>query len=354
MALYHWRVKQTILFSIVLFLLLMGCAPEPPPLSTPTPTATSRPPQIADNENVEALNAAQAALAEIEFGFAPLLLEEQSRLHLEASPSGPQVRLIYSPQPADPTRWKTVDSFVLAYAIRQQLLQSPQVKQLFLGRINVAAPLARLEDRLDHVAVWVRFLDGSQAIVDFSPLATHFAAQHRAVELINEADQLENLFNERRRGVSLNNLQPMTIVKQDNNVYYLLASVIVHPERYEFSLRVHQVQTATPIRPLLLTRGVMAQLDIPQADLADTQQLLGEAGPTAFNDQPALYQRIGHDDPTLNTILDDHLYLLWHMATKLELPTDEADLPHPPTYTPTATPTATPTPTPPAAPLLVS
>ena len=43
-------------------------------------------------------------------------------------------------------------------------------------------------------------------------------------------------------------------------------------------------------------------------------------GPTAFNHRPELVIRKGDPDPTLAAVLDDHLFLLWHLVTKLQPP----------------------------------
>ena len=54
---------------------VLACSPAPSPTPTPLPTPTQRP-SVPQNDNVEALNSAQAALAEVEFGLSPLLMEE--------------------------------------------------------------------------------------------------------------------------------------------------------------------------------------------------------------------------------------------------------------------------------------
>ncbi len=335
-------------FSLLLILttlvwiiaMLSACADEPPPTPTRRPTPT-RPLVIPDNQNVEALNAAKADLGNFEFGFAPLLQEDETRVVIESGPEGEVARLAYPPQPVNPADWSAVDSFILSYAVRQNLLQSPHVLTAVLGRFAVAAPLENLQDRVDHVAVWVRFADGSQAIVDFSPLASSFGSLHTATELLTNADQIETQFAEWRRGVPLNLLQPLKVVQQNGSVYYLLAEITVSPERYEFSLRVHLTQTATPIRPLQLTRGTMAKVAINRADFEALRQLLLAEGPTAFSQKPELLNRSGDRDPALQTVLDEHLPLLWHLVTKLE----------PPPANPAATPVPTATPTPTATPI---
>src|SRR5262245_43315086 len=71
-----------------LIVLLPACNPEEPPL-TPTPNPTPTKPFIVpNNDNVEALNAAKANLDGFEFGFAPLLQEDATRVVIERKPEG--------------------------------------------------------------------------------------------------------------------------------------------------------------------------------------------------------------------------------------------------------------------------
>lgn len=339
-------IVLSILGAILWFAAVMSaCTPQQPEAETPTPSPTAtRPLVIPSNDNVEALNSAKAALGKFKFGFAPLLEEEATKILIEPGPEGEVARLAYPLQPANPAEWPNVDSFVLSYAIQQNLFQSPHVRGVVLGRFDVAAPLNDLQDRVDHVAVWVRFADGSQAIVDFSPLASSFGSLHSASELLTSPDQLEGQFAEWREGVPLNSLQPMQVIEKKGSVYYLLAQVLVTPDRYKFSLRVHLTQTATPIRPLRLTRGTMAMVEIKRTNYEALRTLLLADGPDAFSQKPELLTRLGDQDATMQAVLDENLPLLWHLVTKLE-----HQLP-PPDSTPIPTLTPTPTPTRPALP----
>lgn len=288
--------------------------------------------------------AAQAALSDFEFGFAPLLQEETTRVLIQAKPEGEVAQLAYPRQPVNPADWPVVDSFVLSYAVMQYLLQSAQVQSVSLGRFSLPAPIEDLQDRVDHVAVWVRFSDGSQAVVDFSPLSSAFGALHAPTQMLFAPEEIELQFEQWRQGVPLNLLQPMKVVRQDGNVYYVVAGLQVTPERYEFGLQVHFTQTATPIRPLQLTRGALAAIEINRSDFEALRQLLLADGPQAFSRRPELLRRAGDTDPVIQKILDDNLELLWRLVTKLE------PLPPAPPGTPTPRPTLTPTPTRPALP----
>jgi hypothetical protein len=292
------------------------------------------------------MNAAQAALSEVEFGLAPLLEADDTRLHLEKGESGVVAKLAYPLQPADPAQWSAVDSFVMSYAAQTILLNTGQVQRVTLGSFDLAAPVANLGDVVNHVAVWVTFIDGTQAIVDLSPLSTDFAAQHKAEEFLGNINQVQERFELWREGVFLNNLQPMKVVDQEGETYYLLAQVLVFPDHYHFSLRVHTVQVADPMQPLRLVQGAMVSADLDRAKFETAQAQLLADGPTAFEQTPELITRQGSDNATLNNILTDNLSLLWHMVTKLEHePPDPAEL-VPTTPTPTPSPTSTPTPTP--------
>ncbi len=332
------------LLGVILWLnaLLPACRSEPPPTPTPSPTPT-RPLIIPSNQNVDALNAAKTALGHFEFGFAPLLEKGETRVVIETRPEGEVARLAYPPQPANPAEWPAGDSFILSYAVQQNLLQSPHVLSAAPGRFGVAAPLEDLQERVDHLAVWVRFSDGSQAIVDFSPLASSFGSLHMATELLIDSAQIEAQFAEWRQGVPLNRLQPMQVVFKNGNVYYLLAEVTVAQDHYEFSLRVHLTQTATPIRPLQLTRGAMAKVNIKRSDFEALRQLLLAEGSEAFNQKPELFNFSGDPDPAMRAVLDEHLPILWSLVTKLEPSANPAA---PPVPTATPPPTRTPIPLP--------
>ncbi len=345
---------------IILYILFIfsACVPAPPATPTPTPT---RPLVAINSKNVEALVGVQAALREFKFGLAPLLLEEETRLVVEAGPDGEVARLAYPRQPANPLDWPTMDSFVFACAVRSLLLDSPQVRRIALGRFDLAAPVDDPQERISHFAAWVKFTDRSEAVVDFTPLATNFAAQHFANEFIVQAGEIESRFAAWREGVLLDVLQPLKVVEQDGGVYYLVAKALVFPDRYEFFLQAHITQTATPIRPLQLTRGAMAKIEVERADFEAIRQLMIEAGPTVFNEKPELFSRVGDNDPALAAVLDDHLHLLWHMVTKLEHQPQPKPVGSPsPTFTPspspspTSTPTPTPTPTKASLPLKTS
>jgi hypothetical protein len=338
--------------GILLIILLLSCRPTPTTVPTPTPTPT-RPISLSTNKNVKALNAVQAALNDLEFGFAPLLVQDETRVVIETKPQDEAARLAYPLQPADPAAWPAVDSFVLAYAVHNILLDFPQVKQVALGSFDLSAPVDDLGDLANHTAVWVTFTDYTQTIVDLTPLATNFAAQLEAESLIYTPSAIEEQFATWREGVFLNQLQPMKVVTKDGDIYYLLAQVLVFYDHYEFSLRVHPVQTADPMQPLRLMQGTLVSLEVDREDFEAMQALIAAEGPTIFKQRPELLTRQGHGSQTLNVILAEHSHLLWHLVTKLEHRLPDPDFI--PTPTPTFTPTPTPTPTAtPAIPLLIS
>ena len=83
----QWTPKllKTFIFLIVAGM-LAACTGTPPSPPTPTATATAIPRRSSFSDNVAAMNAAQTALSEVDFGLAPLLELDDTRLRLETGP----------------------------------------------------------------------------------------------------------------------------------------------------------------------------------------------------------------------------------------------------------------------------
>ncbi len=351
------KTTQILLILMALTVVVAACnqaIATPPPTPTPTPT---RLPPAPRNDNVEALTSAQAAVEDFEFGLAPLLLENDTVIEINSGPEGQLARMVYPPQPAAITGWPSVDSFVLSYGVRQLLLDDSQVVRVVLGKVGVSASVENSAEDVEHTAVWVTFVDGSRAVVDLSPLSTNFAPRHIPSEMMTDENEIEEEFAQRRNGVDLGMLQPMLVVEQGGELLLVVARVVVTYERYEFWLQVHPVRKADPMRVMELSPGAAAGVEINRAEFAKLQQLLEDAGLSAFDEQPDLLIRRGRQDETLAGVMDENLYLLWHLLTKFkhELPDPNVPTPTPiPTATPTPTPPPTPTATPRKAPLLTS
>ncbi len=343
------KTKKIQFFSTLFCMLFMvlACTPqtdEATPTLIPSPTRSQI---IPRNENVEALNAAQAALNEQKFGFAPLLQDNRATIILETINSVEVPRLNYPQQPVNPADWPNVDSFVSAYSVRQFMINMSQVNRVALGHLNIPASIDTTSKNIDHTAAWVTFLDGSRAIIDLSPLAANFASRHIPDRMIIDSVEIENTFADRRKGVNLDTLQPMLIQEDDTGqLYYLLAQVEVSFDRYVFSLYVHPVEPADPITSMSIRPGVVAQVDIKRTELEALQELAIDHGDMLFVDEPQLLIRQGSTSQEIDEILDNNLHLLWHLVTKFEHQDPNSDVPTPtPTVTPTPVPTSTPTPT---------
>ena len=335
---------------------VLACSPAPSPTPTPLPTPTQRP-SVPQNDNVEALNSAQAALAEVEFGFAPLLMEESAKITLESGTAGEKTRLVYPEQSADPTEWSTVDSFVSAYATRHILRTMPNVSRVALGSFGVSASVGSEAENIEHFAAWITFSDRSRAVVDLTPLSTNFAARHTPDSMMTEDIVIDGIFTDRRTGVDLNTWQPMSVVEQDNQLYYLLAKVTVSFDEYVFSLRMHPVKPADPMEPMQIRPGIIATIPIARDEFADFQERVADEDPSYFGDQPDAITFEGSPTQLLTTVFTRNADLLWHLITKFEHQAPDPDLPTPtpmPTATPTLTPTPTSTPTPRSLPLETS
>ncbi len=336
--------------ALLLALLLTACAGAPGERPTPTATSTTTPiPPAPRNDNVEALNSAHAALGDFHFGLAPLLLNDKTRIVLEPELGVEVPRLRYPAQPANPNQWPGIDSFVLSYATRNQLLDAAAVSRVALGQFHVSASIDNEAQAVPHTAAWVTFRDGSQAVVDLSPLSTNFAPRHIPETMLVDNIEIEQKFAEHQAGVPLGELQPMLVVRQDGNLYYLLAQLHVSYEQYSFSLQVHQVQPADPMRPMELYSGAAVAVEIDRDEFEKLQELVGNAGEDVFTEHPELLTRRGKNDAVLTEILEDNVHLLWHFITKFEHSPPDPNIPTP-TPVPTATPSPTPAPSPTATP----
>lgn len=286
----------------------------------PTPTATQQPVMIGHNRNADALVSAKLEVGKQDYGFAPLLLLDETRLIITNTVTGEDVVMLrYPPQPVDPTAWLSVDSFVLAYGVQQKLMGAEAVVNASIGQFEVAASVGDKNEQIDHFAVWVDFTDDSGTVVDLTPLAPDFGAYHQASSILSLTDT-ERKFTDWRTGVPLNSLQPLLVINFSDKVYYLLGKVLVSSDKYEFSLQAHLAQPASHTEPLSLTRGSRIDLNIDRADFAELQSLIQAEGETAFEQHPEMWQRYGDDGFDFTEVLEQNLNLLWHLVTKMENP----------------------------------
>lgn len=346
-----------LLLAVGAVILLVACSAEEEEIPTPPRPTSTRSVIVPRNDNVEALNAAQAILDNLQFGLAPLLLEDETIIELHSSKKAQVARMHYPQQPVAPTEWLAVDSFVTAFAVRDALQDVSQVNRVALGHFYVPAPVGNHSETVEHIAAWITFMDGSRAIVDLTPLATNFAPRHAPEKMMVNQALIEETYAERRDGVDMNALQPMQILEEDGRMFYLLAKVEVTFDRYLFQLRLHPVQPADPMRAMNISPGNTVNVEIDRIEFEKLQGLLIDAGPDAFQEQPELLDRQGRRNEQLTALMDDNLHLLWHLITKFQHEPPDPSLPTPtplPTSTPTPTPEPTPTATPQKLPLITS
>jgi hypothetical protein len=303
-------------------ILLMSCGSirlQPPRAAlNPTPTPTRPPIMIGRNQNAEALTAAKSAVGQWRYGFAPLLLLDESRLVLTPTQSN-VIMLKYPTQPHDPNGWLSVDSFVLAYSMQQQLLTNESVIQASVGQFPLAAPIEGREGQVSHFALWVSFKDGSGTTVDLTTLAPEFGAAHPANHLILPLQTAQQQFATWQHGILLNELQPLSIVKLASGSYYLLGQATATADKVTVAIQAHPIQLGSHIAPLRLLFGSRIEMTLNRQDLKQIQALLQKAGPNALAEQRELWQRRGDNSLDLTQVLEQNLPLLWHMATKLQL-----------------------------------
>jgi hypothetical protein len=291
----------TLCLILFLSITLSACQTRPAVTDDPLP-----------EQDAQILARLQANLSDVDYGFAPLLLDPASQVTVEDGIA----YLVYPTQPDNPRDWQTMDCFATAYAVRDELLTSEHVADVALGLVTLPSGL---EDGLSrHVAAWVTFADGHTTIVDLTPLAAGpVGPAHTAVQWERDQDRLERQFQDWRHRIHLNKAQPMLVTRQNGHLYYLLAAVLILDDEYQFVLHDHQVQPATYDRPLQFNRSAVVGLRFDRADFANVRPMIAsENAATAFSTRPHLLTRQGDTDPTLNAVLDEHLYLLWHLVTK--------------------------------------
>jgi hypothetical protein len=293
--------------ATILLVALVACA-------TPDPDA-----QLLDQVRAE---------LDVPYGLAPLLLHDDARVAVALHPqTGQEVAVLDHPdQPADPARWLAHDCFASAYAVRAALADVDHVADVALGEVEFSTDIGDDYQNVTtrHVCALIVFTDSHTITVDLTPLAAEpLASRCDPTHVERDGDTIEQQFDNWRRYILLDKPQPMAVVEQDGQLYYLLAGALIHADAYEFALRGYPLQPATRDQPLQLGPGAIAGLVFKRSGFAETQALVAADGPQAFNVKSHLLIRAGDDDPTLAAVLDDHLYLLWHLVTKFEEPVAE-------------------------------
>jgi hypothetical protein len=142
--------------------------------------------------------------------------------------------------------------------------------------------------------------------------------------LRHDVDRIEQQFDSWRRYVPLKTAQPTLVTQKGQQSYYLLTFVIVQDDEYQFLLRVYRMQPATCNQTLQLGPGALVRLRFKRSEFAEVQAMVYRDGPAIFNQRPDLLACFGDSDLALAAVLDDHLYLLWHLVTKFrEQPTEQ-------------------------------
>ena len=312
------RSFLTLVFGVGLLLGACRAAPDLQPAAGPEPAPAQVEEAPNARTNIQTLDSARLVLDRVDFGLAPLLLNEEARIELISTAEDQIARLVYPQQPADPRAWSTTDALIAACAVQRALREDSQISWLRVGAIKVPASVDNEAEEIDHLFVWITFSDGSKAIVDRTPLSTNFAARHNAANRMTLYDEshIEPIFADRRHGVNLNQLQPMLVVENESQPYYLLARVMISKDTYEFSLQAHPVEIADSSHPLSLRPGAISRVTVQQSEFRTLQARAADSGPNFFAQNPELVTRLGASQREMGTVLDNHLHLLWHIVTK--------------------------------------
>jgi len=256
----------------------------------------------------------QADLGDAAYGFAPLLLDDDTRVRIKDD----VIYLDYPDLPDDPRAWPVTECFISAYVVRDELLSDERVSDVALGRVVLPSGLEGGGNRY-HVVAWVTFEDDHTTTVDLTPLAADpIGPRYEPDQLVRDEAELDDQFQRMRRGLNLDRTRAMLVTRRDGNLYYLMVSVQIVDAEYQFVLYGHRVQPATRARSLQIDRSAVIALRFKRAAFHEVQSTVAEDGPGAFNARPHWLTRQGDEDPTLNAVLDEHLYLLWHLVVKFQ------------------------------------
>jgi hypothetical protein len=273
-------------------------------------------------QDAQILDRLPALFEDVDYGLAPLLLDEHTQVVVQNGVA----YLDYPDQPDDPRAWQSTECFGYAYTIRNEILSDERVSDVALGLVTLPSGLGEGK-RSYHVAAWVTFRDGHTIPVDLSPLAADpIGPRYDAGQLVSDQAELDDQFQRLRQGVNLNQARAMLVTRRDGRLYYLLVSVLVMDDEYQFTLYGHRIRPATGEHSLRFDSNAVVGLRFRRSAFHQVQPTVAGEGPNAFNAKPHLLTRQGDEDAALNAVLDEHLYLLWHLVTKFEEPDDAAPI----------------------------
>ena len=268
------------------------------------------------DEDAQILLDLQAELNSTEYGFAPLLLNPDTRVVVENNVA----YLDYPDQPESPTDWQTLECFGYAYAVYSRLVANERVADAALGEVVLPNGLGG-DNQSYHMVAWVSFSSGHTITVDLTPLSVEQVnAIYGQVHLVQDGAGLKRQFQTLRERIALNKARPLTVLQQEGRVYYLLASVLVLADEYQFVLYGHEIQPATRSQALEFKRSAVAGIRFDRPAFTQVQLDIIHSGSNLFSVRPDLLTRRGDKDEMLNNVLDEHLHLLWHLVAKFEEP----------------------------------
>jgi hypothetical protein len=266
----------------------------------------------------------RAAFSQATYGLYPRLVAESTRIGVQDGVA----TMRYPRLQGSVEEWPEWDGFEIAYGERAYLeRQYPdQVTEVLLNAVDVPSSIGDEFHPTQHLVVpWVIFTDNGVVAIDLTPLGADINPLHSPTAIYGREDrqEVDRQLEAHRQGMPLDKGLPIKVVTYRGQTYYLLASINVLDDEYQFLLLGFEIQPATPTAPLVFVRGAVRGLRIKAADFDEVKAMMEADPPLILQQKQQLLNRQGDEDENLAQVLYDNLDILYHLVIKFEtgLPT---------------------------------
>jgi len=261
-----------------------------------------------------------AAFSQASYGLYPRLLAESTRIVVQ---DGMAV-MRYPRLQGSVEEWPEWDGFEIACGVRAYLeSQYPdQVTEVLLNAVEVPSSIGDEFHPTQRLVVpWVIFKDNGVAAVDMTPLGADINPLHAPTAIYGREDrqEVDRQLEAHRQGMPLDKGLPMKVVTYRGQTYYLLASINVLDDEYQFLLEGFEIQPATSTTPLVFVRGALRGLRVKAADFDEVKAMMQADPPLILQQKQHLLNRQGDEDENLAQVLYDNLDILYRLVTRLVL-----------------------------------
>jgi hypothetical protein len=261
-----------------------------------------------------------AAFGRASYGLYPRLVAEPTRIGVQDGVA----TMRYPRLQGSVEEWPEWDGFEVAYGVRAYLeSQYPdQVTEVLLNAVDVPSSIGDEFHPTQHLVVpWVIFTDNGVVAVDLTPLGADINPLHAPKAIYGREDrqEVDRQLEAHRQGMPLDKGLPIKVVIYQGQTYYLLASINVLDDEYQFLLQGFEIQPATPTIPLVFVRGAVRGLRIKAADFDQVKAMMEADPPLILQQKQQLLNRQGDEDENLAQVLYDNLDILYHLVIKFEM-----------------------------------